>query len=290
MQLIVGATGNLGGHIVSRLLTADQPVRALVRESSDYSQIQAADTELALGDLKVPESLDRACLGVERIIATATAATRGGDDTVESVDREGYANLIAAAKAAGVKHFVFVSAHGFEVDSPVALARAKANTEAALRESGLSYTILRPSLFMESWIGMVLGSQIQSGSRMVVMGDPDRPYPFVAAGNVTDLVLKVLEHPEAQDKTIPLSAQAVSYRQVVSWIGEATGQEIELESVPPGTELAGLPPVVTELWTMAASGGMEPIETVEVAVKFGLALETPQAFVQRTFGRSSTVA
>lgn len=287
MQLVVGATGSLGGHIVSRLLRDGQPVRALVRDSSDYSQIQATGVEIALGDLKVPESLNRACLGVERIIATATAATRGDEDTVESVDRAGYAHLIAAAKAAGVEQFVFVSAHGFDAASPVPLARAKADTEAALQASGLGYTILRPALFMESWIGMVLGSQLQSGPEIVVMGDPDRPYPFVAAANVTDLVLQVIAHPDAVNKRIPLSAQAVSYRQVVAWIGAVMGQEIKLESVPIGTELPGLPPIVTELWTLAASGALEPIETVEVAVKFGLTLETPQAFVQRTFGHGS---
>lgn len=286
MQLVVGATGSLGGHIVSRLVRDGQPVRALVRELSDYSQIQAAGVEIALGDLKVPESLSRACLGVERIIATATAATRGDQDTVESVDRAGYVHLIAAAKAAGIEQFVFVSAHGFDADSPVPLARAKASTEAALQASGLDYTILRPALFMESWIGRILGSQLQSGPKLAVMGDLDRPYPFVAAGNVTDLVLKVIAHPDALNKRIPLSAQAVSYRQLAAWISDVTDREIQLESVPLGTELPGLPPIVTELWTLAASGALEPIETVEVAVRFGLTLETPQAFVRRNFGPS----
>ena len=107
MDLVVGATGSLGGHIAHRLLKIGEPIRALVRDGSDYSQLQLAGVEVALGDLKNRPSLDRALIGVDRVIATATAAHRGGDDTVDSVDREGYKNLIEAAKAAGISQFVY---------------------------------------------------------------------------------------------------------------------------------------------------------------------------------------
>jgi len=287
MNLVIGATGSLGGHIAHRLLRAHAPVRALVREGSDYSSLQSGGAEVALGDLKNPRSIERACVGALRIIATATAARRGGDDTVEAVDRQGYADLIGAAVAAGVRQFVFVSAHGFGLDTPVDLARAKAGTEEALRSSGLNYTILRPALFMEAWISMILGTQLQLGSKVVVMGDPDQLLPFVGASNVADLAIAVLENGEAERVSLPVSAQAVSYRQVIDWIGETTGSSITIESVPPGTELPGLPPSVIKLWSWLATGGIEPIETVEVAVKFGLALETPKAFIGRTFGKSS---
>jgi len=284
MDLVIGATGSLGGHIAHRLLKDGQPVRALVREGSDYSKLQSGGAEVALGDLKNRESLDRACVRADRIVATATAAARGGEDQIASVDRDGYQDLIEAAVAAGVGQFVFVSAHGFAADSPVELARAKAATEQALLASGLNYTILRPVLFMEAWIGMILGAQLQTGPTVVVMGDPDAPLSFVTASNVADLAIAVLGNPEAERKTIPLSAQTVSFRQLTDWITEVGGHSIALETVPPGTEIPGLPPVVLELWTWLAEGGMEPIETVETAVKFGLALESTRAFIERTFG------
>ena len=264
-----------------------QPVRALVREGSDYSQLQAAGVESALGDLKSRPSLDRACVGVDRIIATATSAQRSGGDTVDSVDRDGYLHLLESAKAAGVGQFIFVSAHGFRADSPVALARAKVETEQALVDSGLNYTILRPALFMESWIGGLLGAQLQLGPKIVILGDADRLYPFVSANNVADLALAVRDNPAAENVSIPLSAQAASFRQLVEWIDALTERQISLDTVPPGTELPGVPPVVLELWSMLAEGSVEPIETVEVAVRFGLALESAKAFVERTFAGPS---
>ncbi|MGB5688989.1 MAG: NAD(P)H-binding protein, partial [Woeseiaceae bacterium] len=179
MNLVIGATGSLGRLVSHRLIKAGAPVRALVRERSDYSSLQSGGAEVALGDLKNPRSLERACIGVKRIIATATAAGRGGDDTIQSVDRQGYANLLEAALATSIRQFVFVSGHGFSADAPVDLARAKAGTEEILRSSGFDYTILRPALFMESWISMILGAQLQLGPRVVIMGDPDQPLPFV---------------------------------------------------------------------------------------------------------------
>ena len=288
MNLVIGATGSLGGHIAHRLLKSEKPVRALVRERSDYSALQSGGAEVALGDLKNPRSLQRACVGARRIVATATAAVRGGEDTAESVDRQGYTNLIAAAVEAGVRQFIFVSAHGFSADSPVDLVRAKVHTEEALKASGLNYTILRPALFMEAWISTILGSQLQLGPKVVVLGDPDRRIPFVGASNVTDLAIAVLGNASAERASFPLSSQVVSYRQVIEWIGDATDREISIESVPPDTRLPGLPPTVLELWSWLTTGAMEPIETVEVAVKFGLALESVQSFIERTFGKTSS--
>jgi uncharacterized protein YbjT (DUF2867 family) len=288
MNLVVGATGSLGSHTALRLVRSDERVRALVREGSQYSQLQAAGAEIALGDLKNRRSLDRACVGVRRVIATATAAGRGGKDTIETVDREGYANLLAAAEGAGVRQFVFVSAHGFNADSPSALARAKAATEEALRTSDLNFTILRPALFMESWIGQILGAQLHSGPKVVVMGDPDRQLPFVSATNVADLAIAVLDHPDARRASISLSTQMASYRQLVDWIRAATGREIELESVPPGTPIPGMPPLIVDLWTMLSTVGVPALETLGVAVNYGLKLVSVKAFIERTFGAASS--
>lgn len=287
MDLVVGATGSLGGHITHRLAKMGEPVRALVREGAGYSQLQSEGIEVALGDLKNRHSLDRACVGIQRVIATATAAQRGGEDTVDSVDRAGYENLIEAARSVGVDQFIFVSAHGFNADSPVALAQAKVATENALIASGLNYTILRPGLFMEAWISMIVGAQLQTGSKVVVMGDVAKPYPFIGAANVADLAIAVRNNPAADMASIPLSAQAASYEQLVEWIEGVTETEITLESVAPGTELPGFPPTVIELFSMLAESEIEPIETVEVAVRFGLSLETARGYIERTFAQPS---
>ena len=114
MVLVVGATGSLGRRIVHKLRAQGEDVRVLVRPASDWAELERAGAEIALGDLKEPPSLDRACAGVEVVVTTANSAKRGGADNVETVDLTGNRNLIDAAARAGVRRFVFVSVLGAE--------------------------------------------------------------------------------------------------------------------------------------------------------------------------------
>jgi len=255
-----------------------------VRDTSDVSPLKAAGAELAYGDRRDVLTVEAACQGVDRVISTATGASRGGEDSVEAVDRQGHATLLRCAENAGISRFVYLSANGFQTDSPVELARAKASTAEAIRSSGLSYTILQPTLFMESWIAFVVGAQIQLGDTVHVIGDPSRKYGFVAMQNVADLTLAVLDHPDAQRADIPLSAASCSYRQIVSWVGKATDRNLEVHSLPPSSEIPGFPPIVNELWSFAATGGMGPLSTPKVAEKFGFEMTRPKSFVQQVFG------
>ncbi len=84
--LVVGATGQLGGLIVRTLLARGMPVRALTRIGPGDATVPPG-AETVVGDLKDPESLARACLGVSAVATTANSVGRAGEDTVESVDR-----------------------------------------------------------------------------------------------------------------------------------------------------------------------------------------------------------
>src|SRR5688500_10703258 len=184
--------------IARRLLERGERVRALVREGSDHAALAEAGAEIVFGDLKEPDTLPSALDGVSRVVATATASHRGGADSIEAVDRRGMAALIDAAAAADVERFVYVSAWGFDdPDSPVEMERAKAENEARLAASGMPYTILRPAAFMEVWLGFVIGSQLQNGSRVKVVGDGSAKQGFVATENVADLALAALDHDAA---------------------------------------------------------------------------------------------
>ena len=166
MILVVGATGVVGGMIARRLLEEDKEVRVLVRRDSPSSQLVQhglatsaeelieAGAQPVHGDLRDRASLDAAVEGVETVITTANSAMRGGADNPQSVDLQGNRNLIEAARAAGVEHFIFVSPLGADVNNPAPFVQAKAQSESALRESGMEYTILAPTAFMEVWPAM----------------------------------------------------------------------------------------------------------------------------------------
>lgn len=146
MVLVVGATGLVGGGVVKRLRAA-----ALVRAGAfagKRSELDGSGATIVEGDLKDPRSLRTACSGIDTVISTASATlSRGAGDNIETVDRDGQLNLIEAAKAAGVTHFIYVSFSG-TVDEQFPLRDAKRAVEQRLKESGIPYTIVRPSIFL----------------------------------------------------------------------------------------------------------------------------------------------
>src|SRR5437867_6869929 len=113
MNLIVGATGMVGGEICKLLAEQGKPVRALVRNTSNpesVARLSGLGAEIVKGDIKDRVSLDNACRGVSAVISTASSTrTPREGDTLASVDQQGQLNVIDAAKEAGVQHFVFVS-------------------------------------------------------------------------------------------------------------------------------------------------------------------------------------
>ena len=155
MILVVGATGQLGTAIVRKLVAGGQPVRAFVRRTGQYQHLQGAGVELAFGDLRDPASLDAACRGAEVVIATANAILPQGSSSFEAVEGKGYQDLIAACRKHGVKQFIFISVPVTPYDDTVPSFRYKRLNEQRLQASGLNYTILRASLFMDCWFAFI---------------------------------------------------------------------------------------------------------------------------------------
>jgi NAD(P)H-binding len=123
---IVGASGRLGSTIARQLLSQGKRVRALTRTPAKLEHLKTMGAEVICGDLRDPASLLDACQRAEQVITTAHAGEGTGTNTPGRVDGEGNRQLIEAAKAAGVRHFVFITTHGARPDSPVDLFRFKA--------------------------------------------------------------------------------------------------------------------------------------------------------------------
>lgn len=140
-------------------------------------------------DLKDPASLAPACEGVSTLITTANSAGRGGEDNVETVDLEGNRNLIEAPSLAGVEHFIFVSAQGEDPDSPVPFLRAKGLSSKGLRESGMTYTVLVPDIYMDLWIPLVILAPVASGRPLTLVGEGTRKHYLIAVDDVAGFAL-----------------------------------------------------------------------------------------------------
>jgi NADH dehydrogenase len=256
MILIAGATGILGGMITRRLLGEGKDVRILVRHNSPAEEMAkqgmatsaqsliAAGAQPVYGDLKDPASIDQACGSIETVITTANSAMRGGEDTVETVDRQGNRNLVEAARAAGVKQFIFTSFLGADLNSPVRLFRAKAETEALLANSGMPYTILAPNFYLESWVGMVVGIPFRTGQPVTLVGEGQRLHSLISVADAAAFATAVVDHPEAIGQRLALGGpEPLSWRSIVETFSQVIGTDLPVQLVAPGDPIAGLPEV-----------------------------------------------
>jgi uncharacterized protein YbjT (DUF2867 family) len=244
--LVVGATGMVGGMIVDGLLDQGRSVRALVRSSEAAERFQVRGSEAVVGDLKDRASLDRACAGVDVVVTTANSAARGGDDTPETVEEQGNHNLVDAARAAGVRHFVLTSALGSALDSPVPFLRGKAIAERYLKDSGLTYTILMPNLFMEIWCPNVVGQAVLAGRPVVLVGEGRRRHSMISAADVAHFAVAAVGNMSAYNRVLVLGGpEPVSWHDVVAAYERVTGRQTEIRYIPVGESLPGSPDLVS---------------------------------------------
>jgi NADH dehydrogenase len=240
MVLVVGATGFLGGEICRRLAASGQPVRGLTRATSDgaaVDRLRALGAEVVRGDLRDRASLDAACDGVRTVVSTATITrSRQPGDSIEATDGAGQLALVDAARAAGVERFVYLSfSGGLGDDGP--LAGAKRSVERRLRESGMSHAILRPSFFMEVWLGPALGFDV-AGRAATVYGEGRHPISWISLGDVAEIAVRAasgtaLPDGESGGTTLELGGpDALSPLEVVRIFEDVAQEPFEVRHVP----------------------------------------------------------
>jgi len=235
MILVAGATGVLGSEIVRRLRARGEKVRALVRTTSapeKVERLQALGAEIVRGDLREPQSLVAATAGVNGVISTVTIIlTAQPGDSFEATDQEGTKALIDAAKKSGAEKFIFISFDTSRApDAP--LVRAKKAVEVHLKNSGLDYTILHPTLFQEIWLGPMLFADPAAGTAKVYGKGNDR-IGYVAVSDVAEVAVQSLTNPDASNATISFGGpEAFSQRDLVRMFEEAFGKKFNVIEIP----------------------------------------------------------
>ncbi len=254
MVLVVGATGSLGSEICRRLVLLGKSARGLVRRTSDRVKVEGLKklgVQLSEGDLKDRATLDPACAGAEAVISTASATiSRQSGDTVQSVDLEGQLNLVDAARAAGIKHFIYVSAH-FPTGLKFPLQEAKDAVEHHVRQSGMTWTILQPTVFMEVWLSPAAGFDLVHG-RAVVNGSGTKKLSFISYKDVAAFAVAALDNPKARNTTLVLGGpEAFNPLQVIRLFEDLLEQKFVIHYIPEETleqQLAGATDPLTRTW------------------------------------------
>jgi len=237
MILIVTANSRLGSatarQLLANKLANGRSVRGLVRSQEKGADLAKLGAEIVIGDLRDRQSLRRACQGVTTVIAAAHALLGGWGNKSSAVDEKGHCDLIDAAKAAGVGHFIYTSGMDVDPNHPVPFLRHKAAVEQYLQRSGLDYTIIRPSAFMETHAHQLIGEPLLEKGKVSILGQGDSPRNFVSVIDVAKLIAHLLDNPQARGQIIEIGGPGnYTNNQVAQLYAQAIGSEVKIGNVP----------------------------------------------------------
>ena len=226
MILVVGGTGTLGIRLTRRLRERGQAVRVLARHAGTTAP-DGNSFEVQLGDVTRPEDVVAAMKGV----STVVSAVHGFLSSPAAIDRDGNANIIDAAAAAGAD-VILMSMVGVAADSPFELFRMKFAAEQRLRSSGVRWTVVRPTAYLETWIDVFEQTAARSG-RPLVFGRGRNAINFVSAGDVADLVERVVCDPATRGETFSIGGpQNLTMLEFAAAIQRAAGRAAPPRHVP----------------------------------------------------------
>jgi uncharacterized protein YbjT (DUF2867 family) len=184
MIVVTGASGTLGPLLVPLLVERGEPVRVVTRDP-DAAGHKLSGVELVGGDVTRVDDARRAVEGARVVVSAITGfASPAG---VQAVDVEGNRTLADAAAKAGVEQFVLLSVTQASADHPITMFRAKFAAEQAVRASGVGWTIIRPTAYLETWLGLIGGPLVAKG-KTLVFGRGHNPINFVSALDVARFV------------------------------------------------------------------------------------------------------
>jgi uncharacterized protein YbjT (DUF2867 family) len=201
MILITGATGYIGRHLVSRLVDQGKRPRCLVRNTSRAASILPADkVELVQGDTTQPASLEAAVQGVDTIVHAAFITAdqkQSAGNSYEKTNVQGTSNLIKAAKNAGVKRIIEISGLGTRPDKPGSYMQGRYLAEKMVKDSGLDWTIIQPSVLFGKNAPFIKGLSglISSAPVVPLIGGGKVLFQPIYVEDVVTVIIKTLEDP-----------------------------------------------------------------------------------------------
>lgn len=259
MNLITGATGLLGSHLVEQMVKREMPVRALVRRGSDRSWLERQPAELVEGDITDRASLDAAMKGVSCVYHCAARVGDWGpwEDFIR-VTVEGTRKVVEAAIHAKVERFIHISSisayghpdgDGLVLDESAPLGmnlhewsyygRTKVQAEEivweAHRSGRLKVTVIRPSWLYgprDRTTIARLAKLIRSG-RAKLLGDGENRLNVVYAGNVAEAAITAAQTEQAIGEAYNCSNDGVmTQKQYYNMVAEALGAPPVTRNVP----------------------------------------------------------
>jgi uncharacterized protein YbjT (DUF2867 family) len=233
--LVTGGTGFVGSAIVSVL--SRQPLRLLVRDPSTANIVASPSLEIVRGDVTNPTTLQDVARDCDTVIHLVAIIEQSGRATFDGVIRQGTINVVEAAKAAGVKRFINMSALGAGDRPGFDYMQAKWRAEEAVKAAGFDFTIFRPSVIFGPGDGFInaLAGVVRGFPVIPVVGNGRTRFQPVAVRDVADAFAAVLADPSTAGKTFELGGpETLTYEQMLDLIAEKLGKKKPKVHIPVG--------------------------------------------------------
>ena len=287
--LVTGASGFVGSHLLPELLRAGHPVVALVRSPASGEKVTrrlpaalAANVELRIGDVDRPATLPAALAGVDAVVhLVAIPRDWNGGKKLLAVNLDGTRNLIEAMQASGVRRLVHLGALGVEDREELHYAKSKARAERAVMESGLDWTILKPSLLFgpgDGFFNIVADLVRLSPGIVPVPGDGKSRFQPVHVDDLALCLRLSLERPDTVGHVFELGGPRTwTYREITAEVCRGTGRRRAIIPMPVAliklvagaAEAVHLPfPVATDQLRQLALDNVGPLNGVHSAFGF----------------------
>jgi uncharacterized protein YbjT (DUF2867 family) len=220
--VVTGANGTIGGRVVTELLGRKHRVVAVVRDEEKAGALKAAGAKVVRATFEDTASL-RAAFSEADTVVLITANNANAAEQA--------AAAIAAAREAGVRKVVRISALKADVNGPTENTRQHGRTEALLRESGLVSVILRPHFFMQNALAS-LGSIAAEGK--IYFGVGEGRLGMIDTRDVADSAVVAATSSAFDGQTIELTGPAsIGYDVVAAAASKALGRPVAYVAVPP---------------------------------------------------------
>ena len=223
--LITGATGNIGKELTKYLSAKGVPFRAMVRSKINANELlDIQGTEIIEGDFNDPESLKNALKGIEKAFLLTNSS-----ELAEKQQR----NFIEAAAITGLKHIVKLSQWAADENSPVRFLRYHAVIENLIKGSGMTYTFLRPNLFMQGLLGF-RETIIKQGQFFGAIGNSE--ISMIDIRDIAATAGEALTTAGHEGKIYNLTGpESLSHSEIADKLSAATGRRIQFVEISPDT-------------------------------------------------------
>ncbi|MEQ1801620.1 MAG: SDR family oxidoreductase [Gammaproteobacteria bacterium] len=193
MILLTGVTGKTGGEVARQLAAAGVPFRALVRDPARADALRGVDADVVIGDVADDATLTRAVDGIER----ALLVMPNGEDQLLLENR-----FVFRAQRAGVRHLVKLSSLESVPESPNPIPRMHVASEQFIRESGMEWTMIRPTFFMQAFLASA--PAIREHGRITMPAGNGTIAP-TDLRDVAAVILRVLTEPGHENRSYDLT-------------------------------------------------------------------------------------